>query len=60
MLAAPRVISYVCNVRRILLYISTRQSARAVYGGYYSRVPGFPSHIRCRSVAPAVKLAHLF
>src|SRR5205809_4132494 len=23
-------------------------------------MPGFPSHIGCRSVAPAVKLAHLF
>jgi hypothetical protein len=48
------------KVRRILLYISTPQNARAVYGGYYSRVPGFPGHIRCRSVAPAVELAHLF
>lgn len=28
------------------------------YGGY--RLAGFPSHIRFRSVAPAVKLAHLF
>lgn len=30
------------------------------YGGYYSRLPSFPGDIRFRSVAPAVKLAHLF
>jgi hypothetical protein len=47
------------NGRQLLVH-NIREKACAADPGHYFRSPGFPSRIRCRSAALAVKLAQLF
>lgn len=49
-----------CNAREVPVYNNRPQKRRAVPSRYCSPAPGFPSRIRCRSAAPAVKLADLY